>query len=70
MRLILYLIQTIGIDSEFCLVESLVTGIVDMWPEKLRYKFYTFYINSYCFHYIFDKRLLKILQHMAFFFTN
>jgi hypothetical protein len=29
-------LQTIGIDSEFCLVESLVTGIVDMWPEKLR----------------------------------
>jgi hypothetical protein len=29
--------QTIGIDSEFCIVESLVTGIVDMWPEKLRY---------------------------------
>ena len=28
--------QTIGIDSEFCLVESLVTGIVDMWPEQLR----------------------------------
>jgi solute carrier family 6 GABA transporter-like protein 1 len=26
----------IGIDSEFCLVESLVTGIVDMWPETLR----------------------------------
>lgn len=29
-------LQTIGIDSEFCLVESLVTGIVDMWPEYLR----------------------------------
>ena len=29
-------LQTIGIDSEFCIVESLVTGIVDMWPEYLR----------------------------------
>ena len=28
--------QTIGIDSEFCIVESLVTGIVDMWPNQLR----------------------------------
>ena len=29
-------LQTIGIDSEFCIVESLVTGIVDMWPDLLR----------------------------------
>ena len=28
--------QTIGIDSEFCIVESLVTGIVDMFPGYLR----------------------------------
>ena len=35
-KLLLFFLQTIGIDSEFCLVESLVTGIVDMWPEKLR----------------------------------
>ena len=28
--------QTIGIDSEFCIVESLVTGIVDMYPDFLR----------------------------------
>ena len=27
----------IGIDSEFCIVESLVTGIVDMYPETLRF---------------------------------
>ena len=25
------------IDSEFCIVESLVTGIVDMYPETLRF---------------------------------
>lgn len=31
-----FMLVIIGIDSEFCLVESLVTGIVDMWPEKLR----------------------------------
>lgn len=31
-----FMLVTIGIDSEFCLVESLVTGIVDMWPEQLR----------------------------------
>lgn len=30
------MLVTIGIDSEFCIVESLVTGIVDMWPEYLR----------------------------------
>ena len=30
------ILQTIGIDSEFCIVESLVTGIVDMWPDYLR----------------------------------
>ena len=35
-HLILRSLQTIGIDSEFCIVESLVTGIVDMWPETLR----------------------------------
>ena len=29
-------LQTIGIDSEFCIVESLVTGIVDMFPNYLR----------------------------------
>ena len=28
-------LQTIGIDSEFCIVESLVTGIVDMWPNQV-----------------------------------
>ena len=28
--------QTIGIDSEFCIVESLVTGLVDMFPDTLR----------------------------------
>ena len=25
----------LGIDSEFCNVEALVTGIVDNWPDKL-----------------------------------
>ena len=33
---IFYRFQTIGIDSEFCIVESLVTGIVDMFPGYLR----------------------------------
>lgn len=32
----LTLLQTIGIDSEFCIVESLVTGLVDMFPDYLR----------------------------------
>ena len=27
--------QVLGIDSEFCNVEALVTGIVDNWPEYL-----------------------------------
>jgi len=31
-----FMLVTIGIDSEFCLVESLVTGMLDMWPDKLR----------------------------------
>ena len=30
------LFKVIGIDSEFCIVESLVTGIVDMYPDTLR----------------------------------
>ena len=28
-------IQVLGIDTEFCSVESLITGIVDNWEEKL-----------------------------------
>lgn len=31
-----FMLVVIGIDSEFCIVESLVTGIVDMYPETLR----------------------------------
>lgn len=29
------MLLVLGIDSEFCNVEALVTGIVDNWPEKL-----------------------------------
>ena len=25
----------LGVDSEFCAVEGLVTGIVDNWPDQL-----------------------------------
>ena len=32
---ILNTFQVLGIDSEFCNVEALVTGIVDNWPEYL-----------------------------------
>ena len=32
-----FMLVVIGIDSEFCIVESLVTGIVDMYPETLRF---------------------------------
>ncbi len=28
--------QILGVDSEFCNVESFVTGMVDRWPEQLR----------------------------------
>ena len=37
-----FMLVVIGIDSEFCIVESLVTGIVDMYPETLRWKINTF----------------------------
>ena len=33
-----FMLVVIGIDSEFCIVESLVTGIVDMYPETLRFR--------------------------------
>ena len=29
------MISVLGIDSEFCNVEALVTGIVDNWPDTL-----------------------------------
>jgi len=29
------MLLVLGIDTEFCSVESLITGIVDNWPEKL-----------------------------------
>ena len=27
--------QVLGVDSEFCNVEALVTGLVDNWPQYL-----------------------------------
>lgn len=29
-------VQLLGINSEFCLVESLICGMLDNWPQKLR----------------------------------
>lgn len=34
--------QMIGIDSEFCNVESFVTGLTDKWPKYLHAKRKTF----------------------------
>ena len=33
--IILHFSKVLGIDTEFCSVESLITGIVDNWEEKL-----------------------------------
>ena len=29
------MLLVLGVDSEFCNVEALVTGIVDNWPDQL-----------------------------------
>lgn len=46
-----YLVQILGIDSEFCMVEALVTGIVDNWSDKLRKhrRYFTFGVVIFMF---------------------
>ena len=35
LQTLFYCFQVLGVDSEFCNVEALVTGIVDNWPNTL-----------------------------------
>ena len=46
--------QILGIDSEFCNVESFVTGVIDNWPEKLRKNRKMFTFISVMILFVFD----------------
>ena len=46
------MLLTLGIDSQFCGVESLMTGLVDNWPEMLRPHRKKFTLGMICLMFI------------------
>lgn len=46
------MLLVLGIDSQFCTVESFVTGIVDEWPNFLRPKRKSFTLFVVVIHFI------------------
>ncbi|XP_033636219.1 sodium- and chloride-dependent neutral and basic amino acid transporter B(0+)-like [Asterias rubens] len=45
--LFFFMLLTLGLDSQFCIVETVVTAVMDQFPEKLKGK-KTFVVAGYC----------------------